>query len=74
MDMRNKWNKEEISFTGIGYDKKSKKVVKGPNYGFVTLPKALIGKFVRVIIIDDEQTTESEQKSESREEVLSQEN
>ena len=72
MDMRNKWKKEEIAFTGIGFNKVNKKVVKGPNYGFVTLPKSLIGKTVRVIIIEDEQATE--QKSESREEVLSQEN
>ena len=71
MDMRTKWKKEDITFTGIGYNKINKKVVKGPNYGFVTLPKSLIGKFVRVIIIEDEQT---DQKSESREEVLSQEN
>jgi hypothetical protein len=51
METKNKWELQEVTFTGQAYDKADKKVVKGPAYGFVTLPKRLIGKKVRVIIV-----------------------
>jgi putative transposon-encoded protein len=57
MQLKNKWELQEVSFTGTAYDKQSKKVVRGSNYGFVTLPKNLIGKTVRVIIVPEQPTT-----------------
>lgn len=51
--VNNKWELEEVEFRGQAFKKTSKKVIKSPAYGFVTLPRSLIGKNVTVIIIPE---------------------
>lgn len=51
--VNNRWELEDVEFKGQAYKKISKKVVKAPAYGFITLPRSLIGKNVTVIIVPE---------------------
>jgi hypothetical protein len=68
----NKWSDiRDIEFKGRAYMEGPKKVCAHPGRGFVTVPKKLIGKMVKIIVIPVDEINYDDVENVSGKDLLS---